>query len=181
MAGAWNGPATVTIESGVITDPGNTPATAADCLPYACFADGGANTGARAWCAWYGQMNSYNTCENPVCAPYRSTSGLNCPSVVPAPTTPPFPVTPPIYAPLPKATTQTTPSITQTALNAYGASQPASKAINPRSLVPTLPSIVAAPMQEPQVQACDSLAGWVGQNPLLAVGALVGLYFLVKG
>src|SRR5271166_5158497 len=94
------GPSPVSTQSGLIADPGNTPATRQDCLPYACFSDGGSNLGARAWCAYWGFFDSYN-CHNPACQPYLSqipASG-GCQVIQPQP--PPIPIPVPIYIPNP--------------------------------------------------------------------------------
>lgn len=156
------GPSPVTTTTGIIADPANTPATRADCLPYACFADGGSNTGARAWCAYYGFMDSYN-CQNPACAPYRSqiqTPG--CGGSAPAPA--PFPSVPPVYM---------TPQI--------ASQSPDSRTLSPSSLLRPLPQIVPQPRTPAPQHMCGGPTGWIGQNPLLAVAGLVGLYLLLGG
>lgn len=159
------GPSPVVTESGLIADPGNTPATRGDCLPYACFADGGQNTGARAWCSFWGFMDSYN-CHNPACQPYLSqipASG-GCRAIAPQP--PAFPVTPPIYV-----------------LNPTAPQPPrTSQVLSPQSLLRPLPQIVPQPsMNRSDVPSCGGVTGWVNGNPMMAGLALVGLYFLMRG
>jgi hypothetical protein len=97
----YHGGVPVTLIDGtVISDPANTTPTDAQCLPFSCFADKGLNLAARYWCAFYGKQNSYNACENPACAPWKTQSGI-CPSTAataqPAPAPPPAPSTTGLY------------------------------------------------------------------------------------
>jgi hypothetical protein len=64
--------ASVTLLDGtVISDPMNTQASAAQCLPYKCGADP-TNTPAREWCSFWGQSGSLS-CVDPSCAPFPVT------------------------------------------------------------------------------------------------------------
>lgn len=110
---------------------------------------------------------------------------------------------------LPAATTQVSPSITQTAVGfgsgrgGYGDGvykwQPDSVyasshgyddgwngnashiPLSPASLLNSLPKVVSGSIDESQQTMCDGLTGWVANNPMLAAAALVGLYFAMRG
>lgn len=67
--GDYSGPTPVYDYHGNLVDP-NTPATAADCLPFACGAQA-SNLNARLWCAFWGQARALSPCTDPSCAPFR--------------------------------------------------------------------------------------------------------------
>lgn len=105
--GAWAGPATVTLADQTIADPGNTPATAADCLPYQCGADP-ENAGARIWCSFWGQSGA-RSCVDPNCAAWRdSVPGCSLPAPAGSKPAPELPMLTPqsIVQPLPSITLQ---------------------------------------------------------------------------
>ena len=88
------------ISGKTITDP-NTPATAADCLPYQCGADA-SNTDALQWCSIWGQSGVLS-CGDPSCAPWASCQPGAVGAPAPAQVQPQLPVLTPqnIVQPLP--------------------------------------------------------------------------------
>jgi hypothetical protein len=87
------------------------------------------------------------------------------------------------YPTLPLPTTQTMPQIVQQAQNnirANGGTLPDTSLFSPQSLLRPLPQIVPTPIGDIP-PACNSFAGWVSANPMLAVGVLAIGYFLLSG
>jgi hypothetical protein len=153
----YYGPAVVTTTSGVIADPANTPASLNDCLPYQCGLDP-SNQGARQWCAFWGRSGN-QPCTSPECLPWIRQIAMPGCGDTPAP--PPFQPTVTNY---PKISTASA----------------ASRALSPQSILRPLPQIVPSPTPEKPQVMCGGFTGWVNGNPVMAVAALVGLYFMVK-
>ena len=69
---SYNGASSITLIDGtVISDPANTQATSAQCLPFMCGADPN-NSDARYWCAFWGQYGALVGCVDSRCAAFKS-------------------------------------------------------------------------------------------------------------
>lgn len=92
--GQYLGASQVTLYDGtVITNPGSTPATSEQCLPFECGADPG-NSDVRYWCEFWNQVQT-PSCIDPQCAPYRSQiPACNIIASTPAVPNPPQPSPP---------------------------------------------------------------------------------------
>lgn len=100
-------------------------------------------------------------CGDPVCAPY---GGCGTPGPASSST------------PMPSATTATMPSITNTAAVVAPV-----QVITPLGMQQRMPQIVNSQPAVMVAPCSDSFAQWVSDNPMLAVGALAGLAFLMLG
>lgn len=154
-AGAFAGYGPVVLYDGTpITDPANTPATAAQCAPYQCGVDT-QNAAAIFWCGYWGQegFGGAQPCTSPACAPYRAQiPGCNILAPTPiTPTIPPPPATPPVM-------------------------------LTPQNIVQPLPNISQPNAPVPVSVTSDScwcqINQWLTDNPLLAAGILAGFAML---
>ena len=104
-------------------------------------------------------------CSDPACSPYSSLMQANgmCASAAPMPS--------PI--PMPSATTAKMPSITQSVASMPVVTQVGMSQRMPQIVNPT-PAVIQAPCG-------DAFAQWVNANPLLAVGALAVLAYVMLG
>lgn len=81
--------------------------------------------------------------------------------------------------PMPSATTATMPSMVGTSLATTPSPQPI---LTVQTLSQRLPQIVnPGPAVIPMQARCNTFAQWVGQNPMLAGGALLVIAFMVLG
>jgi hypothetical protein len=116
-AGVFSNYGPVILHDGTtISDPANTPATAAQCAPYKCGVDSG-NAAAIFWCGYWGQeaFGGAQPCLSPTCAPYVSQIP-GCSIIAPSPAEPAAPLPTPTYpAPVltPQNIAQPLPDITQ--------------------------------------------------------------------
>ena len=101
------------VDGTLITDPGSTPATADDCIPYQCGV-APSNMAARQWCSWYGHVGA-RVCMDPSCAPYRDQL-QGCTLPLPPAASPPPPAIAPENIPVltPANIVQPLPNITAT-------------------------------------------------------------------
>jgi hypothetical protein len=135
-----------------------------ECLPFLCGQSGSqAQMTACAMAGYNGNLG----CDNPACSAYCPTAQ---PSQTPSGST--IPATP-----VPRVT-QAQIGTTQT--------QPAAPAVklSPQTLQRPLPSITSALAPAPPAPNCtawDELNGAIEQYPIIAVGILAGLYFLLRG
>lgn len=84
--------------------------------------------------------------------------------------------------PMPKPTTMAMPDMVRTAVaqGAQAAGSSPQPGLIPMDFLKPLPSIVnTAPEQF--ASPCDPISTWVGENPILAAGVLLGLWLVVKG
>lgn len=92
--GDYEGSPSITLHDGtVVSDPGNTPASASTCLPFQCGADP-SNSAARYWCAYWGFSQGPAPCDAG-CAAY-APSYCSAPPAAPAPAAP-APAAPGVY------------------------------------------------------------------------------------
>lgn len=157
--GDYLGPTPVTLIDGtVIQDPGNTPATQAQCDPFICGADA-SNLAARYWCAFWGHAG--NAPCRPVCAQYDSEGASTCSIQIAGGAAPPSPA-------IQNA------QVTQAVVAAMPPGKPAN--LTPKTIVQPMPDITAAlsPIPVQQCSLWESVNGWISDNPLLAAALLVG-------
>ena len=145
--GDYLGASQVTLFDGtVISDPANTQAHSADCMPFLCGADPN-NSAVRYWCSYWNQVQM-PACEDPECAPYRAqVPGCNVVLPTPQAPNPPQPVVPPVML-TPQSIVQPMPNITQ----------------------PNTP----VPLPVPDTSCWCNLNQWIEDNPILAGLVLVG-------
>lgn len=158
--GSYMGPSPVVTLTRTITDPGNTPATRADCVPFMCGVDQ-SNVGVRQWCSYWGQVGNL-ACIDGDCLPFV-TQIPNCQIPVPTPITP-----------------KAQPAIVPTAVATTPAPQPP---LTPPDLNQRLPSIVNPGPVEVGPPPCESVSVWIARNQgLVLVGlGMLALAFWGKG
>ena len=136
-----------------------------ECLPVLCGQSGSqAQMTACAMAGYNGNLG----CDNAACAPY-------CPAAQAA-------AVPPGSTAVPATPT---PRVTQTQIGTTK-TQPSAPAVKltPQTLQRPLPSITSALAPAPPAPNCtawDQLNGAIEQYPIIAVGILAGLYFLLRG
>jgi hypothetical protein len=163
--GDYQGPSPVTLIDGtVISDPGSTPATQAQCDPYICGADA-ENLGARIWCAFWGRAG--NAPCRPVCAQWDSEGASTCEIAITGAAAPP-----------PTSAVQNA-QVNQPVAQAMPPTAPAT--LTPATIVAPMPSITAALAPEPAQTCSDwqSVNGWIADNPLFAAAIAVGAFAII--
>lgn len=153
---AYPGPLPVTLLDGTnIKDPGNTPASAAQCLPYQCGEDA-SNSGAIFWCAYWGQADA-RSCMDPACADYQNACVFRAP------------------ASQAQMNAQVSRPVAQAAAKANIPAR-----LTPANIVQAMPDITLA-LQPVQTQSCsawDEVNGWIANSPLLAAAILAGVFVI---